>query len=495
MAIDKITPDLPSEEDQIDNVSLPSDADENVDEDNIKIRPTFGKGKGDPVKPTDKEDVTPPKTPEPGKTREADPLERNKVDPNRLAASREAFGKNARKVGQGIDRMRQAGAVAGQVANDPAGAAKEIVGDKIKDEAKAKIGQAAGSAFKKSGQAIAKLGKAAGKAIAQGAKAIGTWLVGLLGPWGVAILAVIIIVGIAVAILKPDNVASDIQPPDTSKPGIVDAIDRLSALAGDPTALGKLIREQTSSLISDLEKAKIDSAKAPLKTDIEAEINRATALIERIRAGGSSTTTEQQTQMINSVIYSMQRVSALYRGMSIVSAAELVTKANAEIAAAGTWVYSENQDPKSTTKPMRDGTNQINNKKGCNSSGFIVYLLKGDNSKCAQCVTPTLDKLAATFSLLRAVNQQNTEQSVAYQKGDILVAKLANKAALEGFVVLETGQTGDATSTRVAYCSPDGPKTASLSDIISSTSKRTVTSLIRFINEDRSDVGATGGTL
>jgi hypothetical protein len=498
MADERLNSDQPAE-DSILNADLPFDGDaDDVSEDVINVRPNFQPRRSSGAASPKRIDVQPAKEVLPGKTRERDPLDRDKVAPNKLAAARDALNDRVKK---GADDIRQARDLAGQkidklrtakaVVNDPTGAAKAYIGDKVTDEAKRRVGQAGKTAAKKGGQALARAGKAAAQAVVQAARSIGVWLLGVIGPWGVVILAVVVVVGVGAALLWPSDSASNIQTVDMSKPGMVEAIDRLAALSGDPQALSKQIKEQTTDLIASLEKAKVETANAPLKADIAAELNQATALIERVRAGGTSLTTEEQTKLINALVYSLQRVPSLYRGLSLQGGSELAARAKAEVSATGSWIYSENQQPADRSKPMRDGTNQVNGKRGCNSSGFVTYLLRGDNSRCAQCISPTLDKLTVTFSLLRGIDQKNTEQDIAYQAGDILVMKAPDKTALEGYIVTSTGKTSGAAETTVAYCSVSGPKTATLKEI--TDTKRTVTSQVRLNTASRAESTNTGG--
>ena len=480
-------------EDQINNVDLPSDVDD-VSDDVINIRPSYQRAAKPTARPA-AESI--PKTPLPGKTREPDPQGRNAVEPNKLAAARDQFKdrldrglndvRQARDLaGQKIDKLR----VAGAIVSDPKEAAKQYVGDKVKDEAKRRVGQAGKAVAQKGGKLLAQAGKAAAQAVIQAVRSVGVWLLGAIGPWGVVILAIVIVIGVGVAMLWPSDSASNIQTVDMNKPGMVDAIDRLAALSGDPQALAKQIKENTTDVVSSLERARTETANAPLKTEISAELDRATALVQRIRASGTNTSVQEQTKLVNALVYSMQRIPSLYRGLSLENGSELAQRANDEVGKSSLWTYSENQQPTDRSKPMRDGTNVVNGKRGCNSSGFVVYLLRGDNTRCAQCISPTLDKLAVTFSLLRSVDQKNTEQDVAYQKGDVLVMKAPDKSALEGFIVVDTGKAAGDNETRVAYCSVSGPTTSTLKEI--KDTKRTVSAQVRLLGAERVDT-TTGG--
>ncbi len=298
-----------------------------------------------------------------------------------------------------------------------------------------------------------------------------TWLIGALGPWGVLILAIAIVIGIAVAILMPNNSASDVQLIDMNKPGMVAAIERLSALSGDPEALNNLIKQETTDLATIIEKTKVEAAKAPLKDEIIVELDKAATLLQQIRASGKNTTTAEQTKLVNAMIYSLQRVSSLNRGLSITTPEELVSRANAELAAASGWIYSTNQNINDRSKPMRDGTSTVNGKKGCNSTGFVTYLLRGDNTRCAECISPTLDKLSTTFSTLKSVKLTGAEGGVDYKKGDILAFQVEKKANLEGYVVSSAVEKNGEKDVEVIYCGTKGPIKDNLKNVLSGQQK------------------------
>lgn len=518
MASDPLQPELMPDEDQIADISLPSDNDD-VAEDVVNPRPTFRRA--DQSKPTNSSEtgspkinnVQPPRA-QPGQNRTPDPQKRDVVEPNKLSPSRELWNRARERTGKGLDDINQARALAGEridqlrtaraVVENPQEAAKEYIGDQAKKEVKrvgtaaAKSGaQAAGRGIKAASGAV----KVAAQAAWEAVSAAATWVIGAIGPWGVAILAIVIVLGIGIALMSQSDSGSDVQIVDMNKPGIADAVSRLAALSGDATALAQQIRENTSTVTSDLEQARTTTANAPLKDQISQEIDNATASVERIRSGGTSLTTAELTKMANSLVYSLQRISALYRGMSITTPNELVAAANGEVQAGTTrWVYSENQQTTNTSQPMRDGTNVVSGKRGCDSTGFVTYLLRGDNTRCAQCVSPTLDKIAATFSLLQPTTQTNTTNDVSYLKGDIIVANVPNQKSLEGYIVTNvTANTGN-TGVEVAYCSATGPVKANLQQVLDGTQagrkgdgKRTIQTQFRLINEQRSGLSATAG--
>ena len=518
MADDRFQLDQNPDEDLIDNIDLGSDLDNEVTEDVINPRPVFRPAKRpsatpgatpttpNPSRPLN--DVRPTEAAKPGQTRSPDPQKRDQVEPNKLSPTREAWNKARDRVGKGMDDINQARALAGEkldklrtaqaIVSDPKGAAKEYVGDKIKEEAKRRGTQA----VKQGAKAASRVAKIAGQAVLQAVRSAGVWLIGVLGPWGVAILAIIIVIGIGAALLWQNDSGSNVQVVDMDKPGMADAVSRLAALAGDADALAKQIKDNTSTVTTALEQARTETANAPLKEQITQEIDNANALVERIRAGGSSLTTAEITKLANALIYSLQRIPALYRGMSITTANELVAAANNEVRdGASKWVYSDNQQTSNTSQPMRDGTNEVGGKKGCNSSGFVTYLLRGNNTRCAQCVSPTLDSLAATFSLLQAATQTDTANDVSYLKGDILVASVPSQKSLEGYIVTNVTTSNGNAGVEVAYCSATGPVKANLKQVLEGSQpgrkgdgQRTIKTQYRLINEQRSGLSASGGS-
>lgn len=492
MANDRPTIEPEPDEDQISDprpnqTGTPSDIDDNVPEDVLKDA-TWRQRQ--PTQPP----AANQKPVGPGQTREPDPEPtlRQQVEPNRLAGQRSApeiqrpadlLSKS--QPGQGIAKGPTP---TPRTSNPPAGAQDLAKG--LRKEAGGAVRDAGKSAAQAGAQIAKQAVKAASRAVFAAARAAISAIVAYLGPEVAVVIAVVAVIGIGVAIIY-NKEPSDVATIDMNKPGMVDAIDRLAALAGDPAALSRQIAEKTADVTQTIDRARVDSADSPLKTEISTELDNAGALVQRIRAGGTSVSTASQTQLINSMIYSMLRVSALFRGVSIQTGDALAKNAAEAVSHSSDWVYSENEQPSDQTKPMRDGTNTVANKRGCNSSGFVVYLLRGDNTHCKQCVTPTLDKLGVTFSILRTTNVTSSGSDIDYQRGDILAMKAPQKTALEGYIVTAAPAKATTDQITVAYCSTNGPTTTNLKQVLDG--KRSLIFQSRFMTEERAAANAGAG--
>lgn len=461
-----------------------SDADLNVPGDNIATASPDTKPKPSTTETGKANDAAATKNSDPGKTREPDPLKRGSVgDLNKAPEERQPselrrrFQEGKDRLGKGMDDLRQARDLANQkigaardVLADPAQAAKDAAtrqGKKLAKEGARRAGQAAKAGAKATGRLAAQGARMLGQLALQGVSAAVTAIVGFLGPWGAAILALVVAVGVGVAFLWPKGGAS--TPPqiaDTSKPAIVASIDRLAALAGDQAALARQIEDRTSGFEQVITRAREESASAPLATDIARELDLATVHLNTVRAGGASMGNEERSRLMNAIFYSLQRAIALYRGVNIESGSDIAAKAAEAAGQAGSWVYTNNEQGTGSL-PLRDGSNVVGNKRGCNSSGFVIYAVR-DSSKCAQCVSPTLDKFAAIFSLFQSVDVSGTEAGGSVNKGDILAMKKPNSQYLEGFIVINP-QVQRPQDTELAYCGVNGPAKAKYSEITAGT--------------------------
>lgn len=492
MANDPLTTEPESDEDQISDLSsdptkAPSDADNDVPEDVLKD-PSWRQ------RPPNQSIPTNPRPTGPGQTREPDPEPslRRQVEPNRLAG-----GRSAPEIEQPSEPLSKAQPTQGLGKGPAPRTGGQLPGTR---DLKEGLGKEAGNAVQNAGKSAAQAGakiakqavKAAGKAVFAAIRAAVSAIVAYLGPEIAVAVAVFAVIGIGVAIIY-NKEPSDVVTIDMNKPGMVDAVDRLASLAGDPAALSRQIAAKTADITQTIDRARLDVANAPLKTEINAELDNAGALLQRVRAGGTSVSAASQTQLINAMIYSMLRVSALFRGVAIQTGDALAKNAGDEVGRAGDWVYSENERPSDATKPMRDGTNTVAGKRGCNSSGFVVYLLRGDNTRCKQCITPTLDKIGATFSILRTTNVSSSSNDIDYKRGDILAVKVPGKTALEGYVVTNAPAKATPEQITVAYCSVNGPTAASLKQALDG--RRTLLFQSRFMTEERAAASTgTGGS-
>lgn len=400
---------------------------------------------------------------QPGRIREEDPLGRDIVEPNRLADSREMAQRPTT-----TQQSATAAETAAQVGETSIGTGEAAAQSGASRAAKgaAQIGQkgvqTAKTAAAKGSKILAQAGKAAVQAVWAGLRAVGAWLLAAIGPWGIAIIAITLVVSIGLVFIWPENTASDIQTVDMSKPGMVDAIQRLAALAGDPTALAQKINEETNDTLHILERVRVDIENAPLKKDIEEELVKAETTLNDLRSGGKSRTTQEQSALVGKLTYSMQRIIALYRGMSIIAPSEISRAALQQIG--GNWVYSVNEKG-SSTKVVRDGTNVVNGQRGCDSGGFISYILRGDNSRCAQCITPVLTDLAVTLPLFNVTKVTESNANLAYQIGDIVAMSTADSKALGGYVVTQIGNESGSVATELVFCGNNGPEKQTLAQV------------------------------
>lgn len=484
------------------------DRDQNVPEDALEGEPE--EDEKSPNRPRPPEERRPKK--EPGQKRSENEQPQEPKDLNQAAPERQA------------DFTHQpAGETAGKTAAEKTGqaAGKAAQGAEKAGETVAKAGEEAAEVAQTATR-LGELATAAGEAIAAAGESLvatGGAIATALGGWTIPVIllcfgiALVLGYGVMYGYTKwkagsGTGGTKIAQVADPTKPDMAAAIERLKALSGDPKALNDLIASNSTDLDGIMDQmTSYVTANAPDKTKnlMTQELDKARTALSSLRASGANMDNPTRSALIGAVFYSLQRVISLSRGVLVAAVnptgKDVVNSAAAVLNNAAGWVYTTNETD--LTKPLRDGTNfdKLTKKQGCDSPGYITYIIRGDNTQCMKgsCITPTIDKLTLAFgSLFTSYPVQNDSPDVALAPGDIVLTSTGGtKPTLEGFVVMTAPVTGKLDQTTVSYCGTNGLNNGpALSAVLTggfpgaagdAAAKRTITNYLRVNSPQRAN--------
>jgi len=356
--------------------------------------------------------------------------------------------------------------------------------EELKDQAKEKAGEVAKTGAKKVAETTAKtakegakLAKAAVKVGMQVGRAVVAFLIAnwywILG--GILIIALLVGLGAGISKLFGGGARGGTisQPADPSNPAVKEAIERLATLAGDENirriASAKELEE--SGLLEWLEKLEDEiEGKPNAQTIISGPLANAKTLAQEILGGANDVEVKLQSLFKN-----LDEIINLALGVNVDSAKAIADKAIATASQAGSWTGTTNDDKSNTQKPLRDGSNVVGGKRGCDASGFISYLVRGDNSNCILCITPNAKDLPSAYSsFLKPSRVAEDFQLDSLLDGDIIITtKVINGETNYGVFVFSNSQK------KVYYCSSqNGPTSADESVLLEDG--RQLSQILRF---------------
>lgn len=411
-----------------------------------------------------------------GQVRESDPLNRQEnpqTEANRTPAERtptefgksrtepkpgDELGSEARTGAQGAGRVAQTTEKAAQL-----GGKAVRTGEKI---------------IEKGAEAL----KAASKVVGFLAKA-GAFIA---ANWGV-ILAVLVVVGIVGALffgisaLVDDEGRSGVnggtfsQAASLNDPAISKAIANLSLLAGDEHAIEKNVQEQTEKINGYLiEIEKRVNANEAAKRQVGEAVAEAKTITEKIMSSGAKDHAADLTRLFKV----LDKILIATYGIKVTEPAQIATKAREIYDNRASWVGSKNDQKTKTDVLMRDGRNAIDGKRGCDLSGFVVYILRPTVTDCLLCATPNIADLENIYRFVLAPTAvDNNTPLTDLQSGDITFTKKGSNAGVE----VAADNDGDKKVDTVYYCSAkDGPKSDPASTFFGGD--RTLTKVLRLKN-------------
>lgn len=417
---------------------------------------------------------------QPATQREPDPLQRQ-VNPqeaaNRMPDSRTATefgqaGREAEQVASSGAKAAEAGAKAAQTGVKAVESGAKAVQTGVKAaEAGVKTAEAgakAAGAATKAGALIARISALAAQAVAF---LVANWEIILIVLVGLLIFAGI---SFGLSALIGDEISSGrlggtiAQPANVSEPKVKEAINNLAFLAGQEDAVREVTTEELEKIrgyIGDIETgiAENTAAQAILGTSLtEVKTNLETVL---------ANSANKQSANLVKLFQSIDQLLMTTYGVTAKQPSEVSVRARDAFNARDSWIGSTNELITNATKPMRDGSNTVNGKKGCDASGFIVYLLRPATGNCLICATANLDTLAKTYSFaLQAESPGEDFDLTTLQDGDITISEREGAKGAQVF---------SKSDNNVYYCSAnEGLLSAPAASFYGGN--RTVTNVLRL---------------
>lgn len=414
----------------------------------------------------------------PAGRREPNPLERAESSPK---ISPEEAGKIGR-----------AGETAGQVSKAGEGAA-EAVGE---------ASQAAGGAVKAAGGAVRAAGGAArvagglaeaGAGVAEAAEA-GAVVAGTSEVWGpILIGAVLVFLTVAVCIAiygiarwawRGFNLGNWFGTTGTvaesgadfawsfGKTGINASTIIKGAKFGYQVdkAVVDYLREKISGASKEATKINPDSKEA---VKLQNHIQEADSALTYLSQSAGSDRVEYYNQA-QQLFYHLDRIDATLLGVSAESPDQLVAKAAAATSLA--WVRTTNDDD--PAQPLRDGSNVVNNQRGCDAAGFVTYVLRDPEIPCSECTSPNIEDIPEVFqSALEAVDTGDQFSTDKLAAGDVVLTKKDGADDNGNFQTLYGGFVYLGKDSGFAYCGQNKIGNLPTNDI---TSGRSITNVLRL---------------
>lgn len=428
---------------------------------------------------------------EPGKQRSEDPTPEANRDP-RTEPQTKAPGEGSIP-GEGVGAGEEAAGQAARTATGAAGRGAAVAGEGATTAAGGAAGAAGGAAAAGAGAA----GAAATGAAATGAAAGGAAAATATAPaWGTCVIIIVVVIAIVIVGFMAYGALSKFwehtdsgepygsstnTPADVTDANLRTQIAELAVAAGDNELRKTLTKEKLENIFTKLtagDAAAVDHAsKDLLVAHITAARDAASRIIEPITTTGDNFTRQLQTFQ-----YHMNMIAATLMGVSNNTPTTLVERANSTFNNTVTWVRTANSSDKNA--PLRNGSNKEpptgdGGTRGCDTTGYITYILRNPLVPCTDCFTPNFVDLPKYFaSALVPVDISGGFKPELLQDGDIVLTTLKT-------TVNETAKTDygaffylGGTNKEVAFCGPNGP-TKQPSSILTAQN-RTVTALLRL---------------
>lgn len=474
----KFTEEDPTAEEDFEDEET-TDEDEDFEEDDEDEQPD----EEDPDQEENNEEPEDPEEPEePGQKREEleepeDPIKEPEAEANPEtgaeggAEAGAETGAEAAEAGAEATEAAAGAAEAGAGAAETAGAAGAAAGGAEAGAAGAGAATA-GAASAGAGAAAAGGAAAGGAAATEGAAVAAGATIEVWGPILLIVLAVIaVIAAIAMAYGYLKNRTNGIEgstptiSTDVNDPATVDTISKLAALAGDSESRRQIAIKSIDSLGDLLDKAETGAAKSPFKQDIINAINLARQGMQEIEVGRAGATANNTAldEAIDKLFLNLDRIVGLYYGVNITSPTDIADRTKKTIEEGGQWVFTTNNSIASAELPLRNGSNVVADKRGCDAGGFGSFILTRDpqtitNKICTTCVTPGYDQFDTFYSFVLTSEQLSEAPDLRdFVPGDILLTskKLGDKTDRDLFIVIGD-QDGDGTR-EVGHCSASEP--------------------------------------
>lgn len=415
--------------------------------------------------------------PDKGQERESDPL--NRQENPQTAASRTPAERTPTEFGKSRLEAKPGGGP-GQGASEGLGRAGQAAREGTQEGSR--IAQAAEKATQLGNKAVRtgeKVAEAGAKAVKAAAFIAANWM---------TIVIVLVVVGLAAALFfgisamvnddaSGPNGGTFSQAASLDDPTVIKAIENLSFLAGDPAAIEKNVQEQTEKIngyLIEIEKG-IDTNDDAKRLVGEA-VAQAKTITEKIMSSG----TKEHTADLTSLFKVLDQILIATYGLKVTESAQIAAKAREIYDNRTAWVGSKNEQPTKTDVPLRDGRNEINGKRGCDLSGFVVYILRPTVTECLLCATPNIADLENIYKFVLTLTAMDTNTPLTgLQSGDITFTQKGSNVGVE--VVADTDGDKEKKVDTVYYCSAkDGPKSDPASTFFGGD--RSLTKVLRLKN-------------